>query len=48
MAKQRQDVRNTPAENTRAQRLAETDEQQPRTVTARIRRRVKRLLGKHH
>jgi hypothetical protein len=46
MAKQRHDVRNTATENARAQRLAEIEEQQPRTVTGRIRKRVKRLVGK--
>jgi hypothetical protein len=46
MAKQRQNV-NTPSEHARAQRVTETEEQQPRTVTGRLRRRVKRLIGKH-
>jgi hypothetical protein len=47
MARQQGDVRETSNEHAKAQRFAEADEQHPRTLTGRLRRRVKRLVGKH-
>ena len=47
MVKQQEHGRDTRSDDTRAQRFAEADEQQPRTLTGRLRRRVKRLVKKH-